>query len=260
MKYVGSVWPLFHKKILSAKRKLLILDFDGTLAKIAKTPHEVVLGNKTIKALTVLSGLSFYKLAVVSGRTLENLKSFFHIENAIYAGNHGLELKGGKLSLPEKARKAKKLEALVWLLGEKLREDLSNVPGILIEDKNYTLSIHYRNISREHYPFFKQEIKRFRKQYAHWPLIWRAGKKVWEVRPGVKWDKGELALYLTKKFPDALPIIVGDDDTDEDMFKALRHRGVTIRVGQSKKSSAEFYVNSSKEVRVFLERLADAKA
>lgn len=259
MKYAGSVWPLLQRKVLSAETKLLILDFDGTLAKIAKTPREVVLEKKMIKALMDLSGSPFYKLAVVSGRSLENLRSFFSIKNAIYAGNHGLELEGGGLSLPEKARKAKKLEALVWLLGEKLRKDLSDVPGILIEDKNYTLSIHYRNMPREYYPFFQQEIKRFRKQYAHWPLIWRVGKKVWEVRPGVKWDKGELALYLTKKFKNALPIIIGDDDTDEDMFKALRHRGITIRVGRSKKSAAEFYVNSSKEVRVFLERLPYAK-
>ena len=259
MKHTGSVRPQLQRKILSAKRMLLILDFDGTLAKIAKRPDEVVLEKKTIKALTVLSKSSFYKLAVVSGRALENLKSFFRIEKIIYAGNHGLELEGG-ISLPEKARKAKKLEALVWLLGEKLRGDLSNVPGILIEDKNYTLSIHYRTISREYYPFFNQEIERFRKQYSHWPLVWRRGKKVWEVRPAVRWGKGELALYLTKKFPGALPIVIGDDDTDEDMFKILKRRGITIRVGRSKKSSAEFYVNSSKEVMVFLERLSCANA
>jgi trehalose-phosphatase len=238
----------------------LILDFDGTLAKIARTPQDVILEKKTEGVLIALSQSPHYKLAIVSGRSLANLMVFFHIKNVIYAGNHGLELEDEELLLPQKAKKAKKLKALVWLLGKKLRKNLSNVPGILIEDKNYTLSIHYRNISREHHAFFKQEINRFRKQYAHWPLIWRAGKKVWEVRPGVKWDKGKLALYLAKKFPNALPVIIGDDETDEDMFKALRHRGVTIRVGRCKKSAAELYVNSPKEVRVFLERLSSAKA
>ena len=75
MRYVWSVWPLLQKKIFSTKSKLLILDFDGTLAKIAKTPHEVVLEKKTIETLTALSESPFYKLAVVSGRSLENLKS-----------------------------------------------------------------------------------------------------------------------------------------------------------------------------------------
>lgn len=255
MRYVWSVWPVLQKRIRSTKRKLLILDFDGTLAKIAKTPREVVLEKKTVGALTALSKLPSYRLAIISGRSLENLKSFFHFKNAIYAGNHGLELEGDNLLLPQKAKKAKKMEALVWLLGEKLKEDLARVPGVMIEDKNYTLSLHYRNISREHIPFFKQEVGRFRKQYAHWPLTWRVGKKVWEVRPGVKWDKGAAASYLAKKMQSALPIIIGDDATDEDMFKALRHRGITIRVGRSQNSFAEYYLKSSKDVRAFLEEL-----
>src|SRR3989338_595800 len=215
MKHVWSVWPCLKKKIRSNKIKLLLLDFDGTLTKIAKMPHEAVLENKTKEVLTALSQSPRYKLAVVSGRSLDNLMSFFHIKNAIYAGNHGLELQGEKLSLPKKAKKAKKLEALVWLLGEKLKENFSKVSGVLIEDKNYTLSLHHRNISREYHPFFKQEVDFFKKQYSHWPLVWKEGKKVWEVRPKVKWGKGELALYLIKKFPGALPIIIGDDVTDE---------------------------------------------
>ena len=255
MRYVWPIWPFLHKKIHAAKHKLLILDFDGTLAKIAKAPHEVVLEKKMIKVLTILSQSSSYKLAVVSGRSLENLVTFFYINRAIYAGNHGLELKGGNLSLPLRAKKAKKLEALVWLMGEKLKEDLARVPGVIIEDKNYTLSLHYRNISREHTPFFNQEVARFRKQYAHWPLIWKKGKKVWEVKPSVKWDKGSMALYLAKKFPTALPIVIGDDTTDEDMFNALKHRGITIRVGHSSKSAAAYYLKSSRDVRTFLGEL-----
>lgn len=258
MKVVWSVWPALRKRLRLSKQKLLILDFDGTLTKIAKNPHDVVLEQKTIEVLTALSESPFYRLAIVSGRSLKNLKSFFHFKNVVYAGNHGLELEGDNLLLPQKAKKAKKLEALVWLLGEKLKEDFSKVPGVMIEDKNYTLSLHYRNISREHAPFFKQEVDRFRKQYAHWPLMWREGKKVWEVRPGVKWDKGEAALYLAKKMPKALPIVIGDDTTDEDMFKALRYRGVTIRVGRSKNSFAEYYLKSSRDVRVFLEELCQS--
>jgi trehalose 6-phosphate phosphatase len=256
MKNVWTVWPSLQKRIQSAKRRLVILDFDGTLAKIAKTPHEVVLKKNTKDYLTVLSQSSRYKLAVVSGRSLKNLKSFFHIKNAIYAGNHGLELAGDKLSLPLQAKKARKLEALVRLLGEKLKEDFSRVPGMLIEDKNYTLSLHYRNVPREYVPFFKQEVDRFRKQYAHWPLVWKEGKKVWEVRPAVKWDKGNMALYLSKHFSDALPIVIGDDVTDEDMFRALKYRGITIRVGRSESSLAQYYLKSQKGVQRFLQELA----
>ena len=252
MKYTWSVWPMLGRKICSKKTKLLILDFDGTLTAIAKTPSDVVLETRTREVLTQLSQLPFCKLAIVSGRALEDLTSFFHIKNIFYAGNHGLELKGKGVSLPPRAKKAKKMEALVWLLGEKLKEDFSKVPGIFIEDKNYTLSLHYRNIPREYYPFFKQEVDLFRKKYAEWPLIWKKGKKVWDVHPGVKWDKGDVALHLAKKFPEALPIVIGDDVTDEDMFKVLKHRGITIRVGGSKKSLADYYLKSSADVRNFL--------
>ena len=90
MKHVWSVWPCLKKKIRSNKIKLLLLDFDGTLTKIAKMPHEAVLENKTKEVLTALSQSPRCKLAVVSGRSLDNLMSFFHIKNAIYAGNHCL--------------------------------------------------------------------------------------------------------------------------------------------------------------------------
>ena len=255
MKYVWSVWPMLRRRIRSKRIKLLILDFDGTLTAIVKTPQAVVLEKKTKEVLIRLSRSPSYRLAIVSGRSLKSLMSFFRVKNIFYAGNHGLEMKGEKLRLFLKAKEAKELKALVWLLGEKLKKDFARVPGVIIEDKNYTLSLHYRNISREHYLFFKQEVDRFRKQYAHWPLVWREGKKVWEVRPGVKWGKGEAALYLAKKFPRALPIVIGDDVTDEDMFKTLKHRGITIRVGRSKKSLADYYLKSSRDVRTFLGEL-----
>jgi len=255
MKYVWPDWPMLRRKILSKRIKLLILDFDGTLTAIAETPHDVVLEARTKEALACLDRSPSYQLAIISGRSLKDLTSYFHLKKTFFAGNHGFELKGKKFSLPLRARKAKKLAALVWLLGEKLKEDFSKVPGALIEDKNYTLSLHYRNISREYFPFFKQEVERFKKQYAHWPLIWKEGKKVWDVRPRVKWDKGDAALCFAKKFPGALPIVIGDDVTDEDMFRGLKHRAITIRVGRSRRSSADHYLKSPRDVRKFLEAL-----
>ena len=88
MKYLWSAWPQIDKKIRLAKRKLLILDFDGTLAKIAKRPHDVILEKETAAILMALIQRPSYQAAVVSGRSLANLKAFFNIKNIIYAGNH----------------------------------------------------------------------------------------------------------------------------------------------------------------------------
>ncbi len=255
MRQLWFVWPSLLKKIKSAKRRLLILDFDGTLAKIARSPGDVILEKKTQDILMRLSRSPKNKLVVLSGRSLRNLRSYFYIKSAIFAGNHGLELSGSKISLPQRAKKARKLEALVWLVGEKLREVFSEVPGVLIEDKGYTLSLHYRNVSRVDHRYFNQEVRRFKKQYAHWPIVWKEGKKVWEARPRVKWGKGQMALYLSQKFPGSLPIVIGDDVTDEDMFRTLKRRGITIRVGRSRKSLAQYSLKSPKEVIRFLEEL-----
>ncbi len=254
MKSVWSVWPKLHGKIAVSKRVLLILDFDGTLTKIAKSPSAVVFEQRSQDVLRRLSRLPKYRIAIVSGRSLSNLKSYFNLRNVIYAGNHGLELSAPGLLLPPQAEKARKMATLVWLVGENLTEIFSSVPGILIEDKGYTLSLHYRNLSKKHLPFFRRELSNFKKKHAKWPIVWKAGKKVWEVRPAAKWGKGHVASYLSKKFHSSLPVVIGDDVTDEDMFKALRGRGVTIRVGRSKRSLAQYRLGSPRDVVRFLER------
>ena len=259
MRSLWTSWPVIERRILSQRKILLLLDFDGTLVPIARTPHAVVLDKKIKLSLKRLCASISYQVVIISGRSLKDLLSYFKLPRVVYVGNHGLEIKGKELRITHKAKKARKLEALVRLLGQKLKEDLLNIPGLFIEDKNYTLSVHYRNISREYTPFFKQEITRFKKKHEHWPLIWKEGKKVWEVRPRVRWGKGDMALHLMKKMPGVLPIVIGDDVTDEDMFKVLKSRGITIRVGRSMKSAAQYFVKSPKEVGVLLQRLCDAK-
>jgi trehalose 6-phosphate phosphatase len=255
MKYVRSIWPLICKRICSARRKLLILDFDGTLAEIANMPHEVVLDKNTEKILTAIERLPSYLLAVISGRRLDDLRSFLHMRNAIYVGNHGFELKGLKFSLPRQARIAEKIEIKMRLLCKELKENLCDIPGVWIEDKSCTISLHYRNVPKDESALFGRKVRHLRKIHSHLPICWREGKKVWDIRPKVKWDKGEAALYLARKFVGALPIVIGDDVTDEDMFKRLKRRAITIRVGYSRQSAAEYYLKSPRDVRTFLEDL-----
>ena len=83
------------------------------------------------------------------------------------------------------------------------------------------------------------------------------GKKVLEIRPPVRWDKGSLAGYLLRikksKARKTLPIYIGDDKTDESAFKVLRKKGITVFVGRpNAASNAEYYVKNTKEVFRFL--------
>jgi len=85
-------------------------------------------------------------------------------------------------------------------------------------------------------------------------------KKVLEVVPRVQWDKGKAVLWLLAKegkiqSEEIAPVYIGDDITDEDAFKALEGKGVTISVGGPKSSRAKYHLKDSEEVTAFLRRL-----
>lgn len=253
-----EAWPRLKRKIFQCKKKLLLLDFDGTLVGIAKTPDSVVFSKKTKGLLGRLSHRADYRIAIISGRSLADLKRFFNLENAHYIGNHGLEMSGRGLALPTQAKKAKTLKFLMGRIVEQMRNDFYYMPGVLIEHKGYTVSLHYRNLERDYLPVFNEVLRFFREKYKKHPIIWKEGKKVWEIFPKIHWHKGHAAIHLYKKYKQTLPIVVGDDRTDEDMFRAMSKFGITVRVGRSDKSHAEYYLKSQKEVDGLLEELDGA--
>lgn len=251
-------WSRLKQRIHLARKKLLFLDFDGTLVSIKKTPDSVFLTQKATKILYRLINAEDYVVCIISGRSIRDLKKYFDRKRVVYIGNHGFEFKGSGISVPAAAKRAKKLRALIWLMAENLKEDFDHMPGIYIEYKIYTLSVHYRNLSKKYLPSFRKKLDNFKNKYAHLPLVWKTGKKVWSVHPKIEWDKGAAALYLCRHYPSAFPIAIGDDVTDEDMFKSLRHRGITIRAGFLRKSSAEYYLKSQTEVIKFLDQLVES--
>jgi trehalose-phosphatase len=255
MSSLWSAWPRL-KPILEAKRrKVLFLDFDGTLAPIERTPDRACCPEPTLRLLGELSRRADCWLVIISGRSLGDLRRRLRLRRAWFVGNHGLEMSGRGLRTPERARQARQLKALLFVIVEKLRSDVGFLPGVIVEDKGFTVSVHYRNLPPECLPALTQAFHYFRRRYRGQPLLWRRGKMVYEVVPDVRWDKGEAAAYVASHWPGALPIAIGDDRTDEDMFRALKRRGVTVRVGYDKKSAADYYLKSQKDVHVLLERL-----
>ena len=92
-----------------------------------------------------------------------------------------------------------------------------------------------------------------------------SGKKVYEIRPPIMWDKGKVALWLLARQQfllernKILPVYIGDDVTDEDAFKALKKKGLTIFVGERASSEAEYYLKTTEEVAEFLRLIFDLK-
>lgn len=255
MNALWRYWPQLKETVQSQKKKLLLLDFDGTLTPIVRHPNDVLLDKRTETALYRLSRSPRFQIAIITGRSLRDLKSYVSFNNIIYVGNHGFEFKGGRLSAPIETKKAKDFLRVIARMAEKLDESFRDVPGVYLENKRYTLSVHFRGVSEKDRPVFQKKLNDLRERHRDVPLLWRRGKKVWEIRPPLSWGKGKAALYIMNHFPRALPIVIGDDKTDEEMFEALEGRAITVRVGFSKNSKASYYVKSTDEVTRLLEEL-----
>ncbi|MFH1868003.1 MAG: trehalose-phosphatase [Candidatus Omnitrophota bacterium] len=242
-------------RIRKARRILLLLDYDGTLTPIVRRPDKALLSPKTKTVLKNLIKNKCIILSVVTGRSIKKIKALVGLSNIYYAGNHGLEIGFGKSSsvIPE----ARKSLSLVKKLSAILKKELWAVKNAEIEDKGVTISVHYRRVSSRQIPQLKKIVSEITQSYVKSKkIIVGGGKKIIEIRPPVKWDKGKYCLYLLKKFKGALPVYIGDDITDEDAFKALKKKGITIFVrGEKKTSCAQYYVTSIAKVAVFLKSI-----
>ena len=251
MKPLWKFWERFGSK-LSCKKILLFLDFDGTLVPIARDPESAKLSAASRQVLSRLSVSDRVRLCVISGRRVRTLKALLGIRNVSYVGNHGFEIEVPGLGLTAPAVSSAWIRKYLAPVAKRLKSQCRRFSGARLENKRHTLSLHFRKVAAKDLGAFRKIYENIKKEFSALPLVWREGKKVFEILPNVRWNKGSAALLVCDGFPDSFPVILGDDATDEDMFKALRMRGLTIRIGRSKKSYAKFYLPSQKEVLRFL--------
>ena len=261
MRYLFSDWERIEK-IIKGKFVYLFLDYDGTLAPIALTPGMAVMPEEAKDMLRQLSKMSNHKIAIISGRALKDISRRIGLKNIVYAGNHGFEIKGPKVSFKSPVPFLYK-KTLKEIKG-KLEKSLSSINGVLVENKGFSLSVHYRLADMENIPAIKVRFYTviFPYEFTNNVQV-KPGKMVLEVKPPTSWDKGKVVLWLlarcklairTKK-REVLPIYIGDDKTDEDAFGSLKGSAITIFVGRPKKTKARFYLKDPEEVAIFLTRL-----
>jgi len=250
------------KKLLCDKFVLLLLDYDGTLTPIAETPQKAIIPPEAKELLEKLSESSCCKVAIISGRSLEDIKKAVAIQDIIYAGNHGLEIEGPNIKFENQV--SPRLKGVIRHITEDLVKRLSVINGAIIEDKGLTVSVHYRLVAEKDIQDFLSIFNEIINPYiSRNEINVDAGKKVYEVKPPVQWDKGKVALWLMAREQFAMggkevfPVYIGDDVTDEDAFKALKRKGLTIFVGESRSSSADYYLKNIKEVTKFLHLISE---
>ncbi|UCE86077.1 MAG: bifunctional alpha,alpha-trehalose-phosphate synthase (UDP-forming)/trehalose-phosphatase [Deltaproteobacteria bacterium] len=219
---------------LQGHRLALLLDYDGTLARLADHPSRAVLTADMQRAIEACDARADTDVAIVSGRSLEDIARMVSLPDLVYAGNHGLEIEG-------KGVEPFHHEDLVHYRArtEELARELEQVAldGAWIEEKGPTLTFHYRPVADSARRNMLSEAARRTITAAGYQA--RSAHDALEARPPIGWDKGRAVLHILRSrygpawSEDVRVIYVGDDETDEDAFRMLSGLGVTFRVGSA---------------------------
>jgi trehalose 6-phosphate phosphatase len=233
-----------HRSVIAefaASNVLLAFDFDGTLAPIVAIPERARMRPATARALKELARR--YPCVVISGRARADvLGRLGRIAGLEVIGNHGIE--------PWESSKAIRREVRRWR--PLLRERLSRAPGVRVEDKDFSVSIHYRAARQK--KAARAAIMEAVAALGDVRVI--GGEQVVNVLPTEAPHKGVALLGELERRGCERAIYVGDDDTDEDVF-ALEEpeRLLTIRVGPKRRSAAAYAIQSQSEVDELLRLL-----
>lgn len=202
--------------LIQKPRLGLIVDIDGTLSHIAATPQDAEVTERNRRLLGKLQQ-HLDVVAAVTGRAAADAQQMVGVPGVLYIGNHGMErLKNGQVDiLPEVRRFRPRIDEVMG----KLRA--MHLPGVHIEDKYVSLSVHYRNA--EDPEAMGESLRPTIKHlcYDH-DLSFHEGRMVFEVRPGISLNKGTALETLAGEYELDGLVFIGDDTTDVDAMRAAR--------------------------------------
>lgn len=243
---------------LAGRPLLLLLDVDGTLAPIAGRPQDAVVSDAMRRLLDRLAAIPGVEVAAVSGRAADDARRLIGTGAAWVIGNHGVELaRPGQR--PEPHPDAVRYVERVQHAAKDAAALAARDDGIVVEDKRWSLSVHYRLADPSIVPALRAAVEAIARALG---LRLTEGKQVLELRPPVDIDKGTAVVDLARRLgalaSSASVLCAGDDRTDEDAFRAMRRvkpDAVTIRVGHAhdQPTAAEFRVDDPDMLRQLLE-------
>ena len=240
-------WGEVAARLKAAEHLVLFLDFDGTLTPLRHRPGDVWLDADARKAVERLARHPRVDVCLISGRRLADLRRRARISGVSYVGLHGWEREGK----PHRA-----VPEFLVNLKRSLPKRLRELTGMRIEDKGFSVGVHYRGAPaaavRRARVLVQECLRPHRGQFR---LL--KGKKIWEILPAEVAGKGAAAREILAELDRAaLPIYLGDDTTDEAAFEALP-RAITVRVGPTRRTRARYRLRDPREVWDFLARLKE---
>jgi len=207
----------------------LLLDVDGTILDLAATPRKVRVPPSLRLAMTRLTELSDGAVALVSGRSLNDLDLLFAPLQLPAVGGHGAEFRpfaGGERDIRRHVPLDPALKRRLALVAE-------IGPGVLIEDKDYSVALHYR-LAPELEGAIKTAVAKICAENPSAPIETLSGKFVLEIKQsGFNKGTGVRELMRYPPFADRRPIFIGDDVTDESVFEIIAEfDGLAFSVGR----------------------------
>jgi trehalose 6-phosphate phosphatase len=234
----------------------VLLDIDGTLLDLAPTPREVWVPPGLATTLNRLLDRTAGALALVSGRSLNDIDLIFAPEQFPAVGGHGAEM---RISGDSEA-----VATYAAPMDKELKRRLAAIaklsPGILLEDKGYSLALHYRLAPHAEKAIYAA-VSLIRADLPNAPIEVMPGKCVCEIKhSGFNKASGVRELMSHKPFKGRRPIFIGDDVTDESVFAIMPELGgVAFSVGRRAQGVANHF-DEPRDVREWLARLIDGKA
>jgi trehalose-phosphatase len=226
-----TVWETVLAPRLAGRRIAVFCDFDGTLSPIVDHPDAAFLPAGTRGVLARLA--RHCPVGVISGRDLTDVRARVGLSGLWYAGGHGVEL-AGPHGVHDVMPEAEKARPVLARAAAELADRLGDVPGVFLEPKHFTLSVHYRAVAPER---VAEVVDSVEQAAAHHPeLVVLSGRRVAELQPDIDWDKGQALRWLLNRFDDSgagprlLPVYAGDDITDEYALEEIRDNGIGVVV------------------------------
>jgi trehalose 6-phosphate synthase/phosphatase len=240
-----------HLHYQMAKSRCLLLDYDGTLVPYARLPGEAKPNEELRALLTGLSADPRNNVVIISGREAETLEKWLGDLPIMLVAEHGASFRNKNeqwqqtVSIPDQWKN--EIRPIMQLF-------VTHCVGSFIEEKTNTLAWHYRNTHPDlGFTRSRELINNLTQLLQNTMLQVVDGNKVVEVRMS-GFDKGIMALRIVNDLQPEFVLCMGDDTTDEDMFKALGERAYSIKVSNGP-TAAQYTVFSQQKVLQLLKKL-----
>jgi len=250
----GSTGQSIINRYAKTKNRIIFLDYDGTLVDFKPNIAQAEPDKQLYDLLNQLTDDPANQVVLISGRKHENLSEWFGKENIYLIAEHGAWFRQQNTGWHKISGLSDTWKQDIYPI---LETYVDRTPGSFIEEKTYSLVWHYRKAPKGLGELRANELANNLKYLASDKgLQLLPGDKVLEIK-NMEVNKGKAAASLADKNNYDFIIALGDDYTDEDIFRALPDSAITIKVG-SNISAAKFYLRNPGEVRRFLADLVDS--